>query len=102
MKIFKTMRDLTSFNQICLQSWKLSQILMVITIMLEKALCVTALTFLKRLLKVQDTVDSILRQIWGQTKLNYGDIDQISQCVFSDFPTRPSYWQNLRSKMLSI
>ena len=40
MKISKTIRDLTSFNQICLQSWKLSQILMVITIMLEKALCV--------------------------------------------------------------
>ena len=40
MKISKTIRDLTSFNQICLQSWKLSQILMVITIMLVKALCV--------------------------------------------------------------
>ena len=39
MKISKTIRDLTSFNQICLQSWKLSQILMVITIMLVKALC---------------------------------------------------------------
>ena len=39
MKISKAIRDLTSFNQICLQSWKLSQILMVITIMLEKDLC---------------------------------------------------------------